>query len=282
MPRAAETRADYFPFYAKDGRTLFILQSKYGLEGIGFFTNLLRALCTTPGHILDLSNPVDHLYTTSRIGVIDEKRADDMLEIMVQTGKIDARLWQQKRIIYSQDFVDSLDELYRKRKCQPPKIEDLYIKYKIRYNYGAEMADYPESTKEGAEETRDKGAEMPQRKEGRKKRKSSIDSAESTRKGYGEFLNVFLSDAEYKKLCFRYSESVVTTLIENMGRWMRKVGKDYKDYYAALLDWAKRDKTPEAKHELDCPYCQKPMVDNLCRNDDCPQYQEDLLKAEEL
>ncbi len=50
MARPERHDVDYFPFYVKDGRTLFILESKYGCMGTGFFTNVMRFLCQTPDH----------------------------------------------------------------------------------------------------------------------------------------------------------------------------------------------------------------------------------------
>lgn len=129
--RKAQHDADYFPFFAKDGRTLFMLQSKFGLEGIGFFTNLLRLLCTTPRHHLDLSDPMQALYTWSRIGLNDEDKAVKIVEMMVATGKIDRQLWTEKRVIYCQDFVDSLSELYAKRKEKALTLSDIRGIYSI-------------------------------------------------------------------------------------------------------------------------------------------------------
>ncbi len=158
MPAPVETTAEYFPFYAKDGRTLFILQAKYGLEGIGFFTNLLRTLCTTPGHMLDLHDQIDHMYAVSRIGITDEAKADAMLDFMADTGKIDKRLWEEARVIYSQDFVDSLTELYRKRTIKPPTLAEAYARYGLKDEAAPET---PDSAPETPSRYRSEGVTAP-------------------------------------------------------------------------------------------------------------------------
>mgnify|MGYP006302090453 CR=1 FL=1 len=114
MPRPERHDADYFPFYVKDGKTLFVLQHKYGLEGIGFFTNLMRILTSTPDHYLCIADPGDSLYVFSRIG-IDEERGLEMIEDLVKTGKLHKELWNEKRIILSPDLLESLEPLYEKR-----------------------------------------------------------------------------------------------------------------------------------------------------------------------
>ena len=51
MARPERHDAEYFPFYVKDGRTLFILENKFGCAGTGFFTNIMRLLTATPDHL---------------------------------------------------------------------------------------------------------------------------------------------------------------------------------------------------------------------------------------
>ena len=114
MARPERHDADYFPFYAKDGRTLFLLQSHFGLEGIGFFTNLFRFLTLTPDHHICIQEESDQLYLFAKIG-IEVKRGLEMIELMAKTSKIDAKLWQEKRVIVSEALLESLTDAYRRR-----------------------------------------------------------------------------------------------------------------------------------------------------------------------
>lgn len=181
MARKTQHDADYFPFYAKDGRTLFILQTKFGLEGIGFFTQLLRTLCTTPYHYIDLSDPVDHMYTMSKIGATDEKKADAMLDVMAQTDKIDRELWTKKKVIFSQAFVDSLETLYLKRSDKPISITELYVKYGISAPEtpisAPEMPSSGDNRTGNTTETGQSAPEIPQSKVKDSKEKYSGNSA---------------------------------------------------------------------------------------------------------
>lgn len=124
MARPTRRDADYFPFYAKDGRTLAILQHKYGLAGIGFFTNVMRMLTVTPNHFVDLNEQADRLYAFSKIGC-DPEEGEKMIETMVTTGKINQYLWSVHKVLFSDDLVDSLSELYRKRNTEPPNADDI-------------------------------------------------------------------------------------------------------------------------------------------------------------
>ncbi len=122
MAQKPKETVDYFPFYVKDGRTLFALQRKYGLAGIGFFTQIMRMLGTTPGHyyvyIEDYDK--DRLNTFCGMGETDVRA---MITDMVNTGKIDRELWEDRNVIYCQDFVDNLSNLYNRRTAEDPSKE---------------------------------------------------------------------------------------------------------------------------------------------------------------
>jgi hypothetical protein len=106
---------DYFPFFAKRGKTLNILQSKYGLEGIGFFTNLLRFLALTPDHYYCIREEDDRLNFLAEIGIREEEKGIEMIEIMVKTGKLDKKLWEDHKVIACEAFLESLEDAYKKR-----------------------------------------------------------------------------------------------------------------------------------------------------------------------
>jgi len=109
----AITEIDYFPFFVKEGKTLNILQHKYGLEGVGFFTNLLIFLFHAPNHIYSIKEEINRLNFMAEIG-IEESKGIAMIELMVMTGKLDKKLWEENKTIKCQDFIDSLEYIYKK------------------------------------------------------------------------------------------------------------------------------------------------------------------------
>jgi len=114
MARPERHDVDYFPFWIKDGRTLFLLESKYGCKGTGFFTNLMRFLCATPDHYFCVKEETDRLYFYAKCHC-DEVSGAEMMDIMAKTGKIDAALWVSAGVIVSEDLLRSLSYAYRKR-----------------------------------------------------------------------------------------------------------------------------------------------------------------------
>lgn len=133
MARPERHDVDYFPFYVKRGKTLNILQAKYGLEGIGFFTQLCRFLSTTPDHHYQILNSIDRMNFFAEIGMRDESVGMEILDLLATTGKIDKMLWSEKKAICSQDFLKSLSDAYDRRTNSIITIEA------IRAHYGLEI-----------------------------------------------------------------------------------------------------------------------------------------------
>ena len=138
MARPERHDADYFPFYVKDGKTLFILESKYGLQGIGFFTNVMRFLTRQTDHHICIADESDRLYFFAQIRC-PEDSGMDMLNLMAKTGKIDSGLWEKNRVIVSQDLLNSLKDAYKNR--NNPIIE----MSKIRVSYQHNPISYPQN-----------------------------------------------------------------------------------------------------------------------------------------
>jgi hypothetical protein len=125
MGRPERHDVDYFPFFAKRGKTLNILQSKYGLEGIGFFTNLMRLLALTPDHYYCIKEEEDRLNFFAEIGIQEEEKCMAIIELMVKTKKLDKRLWEDHRVIVCEAFLESLKEAYRNRVNQIITIDEI-------------------------------------------------------------------------------------------------------------------------------------------------------------
>ena len=70
-------------------------------------------------------------------------------------------------------------------------------------------------------------------------------SATEKRRGqvdpYGKFGNVLLTDAEVEELEREYGKDKTTDYIERVGFSMESKGTKYKNHYATILDWMKKD-----------------------------------------
>ena len=118
MARPKKQTVDYFPHYCNGSKSLFILQNQHGNDGYAFWFKLLQLLGKTEGHFFDYNNDVNWLFLLSETHVPDEK-AEAILETLASVGSIDKELWQQK-IIWSQNFVDNVSDVYTRRQAGVP------------------------------------------------------------------------------------------------------------------------------------------------------------------
>lgn len=68
---------------------------------------------------------------------------------------------------------------------------------------------------------------------------------ENKKRKYGQFNNVLLSDDEYNKLKERFND--YNDKIENLSGYIASKGDKYKNHYATILNWARKEppSTPE-------------------------------------
>lgn len=119
MARPKRLSVDFFPHYVKGGRTLFILEERFGNDGYAFWFKLLESLGERDGHFLDCNNEAEWSYFLAKTHVND-KDANELIDTLVRLGKVDPGLWRERRVIWVQHLVDNFSEIYRKRGMDLP------------------------------------------------------------------------------------------------------------------------------------------------------------------
>jgi len=219
MARPESRTVEYFPFYVKDGDTLFLLENKYGCEGLGFFTGVLRFLSQAPDHHYCIKDEVKKMRFFATIK-IDIEKGMEMLNMMSVTGKINKVLWDGNRVIVSEDFLHSINDAYKKRVNDIITIDEIFKLYELP----EEVIELPEPETTRNDEFSDRN---PQRKGKERKAKET----------YGEFKNVQLSKDEFKKCIDTHSLIVTNKAIEKLSSFKASSGKSYKSDYAAMNTW---------------------------------------------
>lgn len=118
MARPERNNVDYFPFICEDGNKMFYIEETYGNDGFATFVKLLRELAKTNYHYLDLSKPSTMMFLSAKCKVSKEI-LNSIISDLVDLGKFDKALWTENKIIWCQDFIDSIQDAYSKRnnKC---------------------------------------------------------------------------------------------------------------------------------------------------------------------
>ena len=120
MARPKKCTVDYFPhFVTGNSRTVFILEQKYGNDGYALWFKLLELLASTDGHYVDLNDKTDLEFFAAKVK-IDVDKALEIIDQLSVLKAIDKELWIHK-VVWCQNFVDNLSELYARRRVSLPQ-----------------------------------------------------------------------------------------------------------------------------------------------------------------
>ena len=126
MARPERNNIDYFPFYCDEGKKMFYLEETYGNDGFATFLKILRELAKTDYHFLDLSKPTTMMFLSAKCKITKET-LNSIINDLVDLEKFDSDLWKENRVIWCQDFIDSIQDAYSKRKNKCITYEGLLL-----------------------------------------------------------------------------------------------------------------------------------------------------------
>lgn len=125
--RPKRQTVDFFPHYVKWGKTLQILESRYGNDGYAVWFKTLQILGDTEGHYfcagnteICAGNTEEWEFLLSKLRV-SEDLAIEIYDLLARINTIDRDLWEKHRVIWCQNFVDGLNDVYRKRSISAPE-----------------------------------------------------------------------------------------------------------------------------------------------------------------
>ena len=120
MARPKRQTVDFFLHYCKGGKTLYILEGKYGNDGYAFWFKLLELLGESEGHFYSCVNTTDWEFLLAKTRVREDV-ANGIIDTLIDLGKIDADLWRAGRILWVENLVKYLAEVYKRRRADLPR-----------------------------------------------------------------------------------------------------------------------------------------------------------------
>ncbi len=128
MARPHKQNVAYFPHDtdASDGRTLTIIQSKYGNDGYSFWFQLLELLGRTSGHYYTVNEPADWEFLLAKTHQSDPEKARDILATLVLLGAIDSELYSHG-VIWCENLVKRVAHAYNRSVCGVPMRPDFLV-----------------------------------------------------------------------------------------------------------------------------------------------------------
>ena len=126
MARPERNTVDYFPFICDEGKKMFYIEETYGNDGFATFIKILRELAKTDFHYLNLRKSTTQMFLSAKCKVSKEVLIS-IINDLAELGKFDLNLWNESRIIWCQDFIDSIQDAYKKRNNECMTYEGLHI-----------------------------------------------------------------------------------------------------------------------------------------------------------
>jgi hypothetical protein len=245
MARPGKTKVDYFPHVTQTGKTIAILEARWGNDGYAFWFKVLELLGSSEGFFYDCNRPSDWEYLLSKTRVT-EATATAILDKLAEIDAIDADIWGRK-VIWSDHFAGNLTPVFDKRKSQPPqrpefperKPDDGDSSESLRdENPASEEFPVPETDKEKHSIAEQSEAEHSKRDDARagcpsSRRPNVVRQADT----------VYLTEAERDRLAADYGEEGAGRIIALLDAYKSnqpKKCREYRDDFKAITTWVIR------------------------------------------
>lgn len=114
MARPERNTVDYFPYLCDEGEKMYYIDNQYGNDGFATFIKILTALAKTDFHYLDLSKKTTQMFLSAKCKVSTDV-LNSIISDLAELGKFNLTLWNENKIIWCQDFIDSIQDAYKKR-----------------------------------------------------------------------------------------------------------------------------------------------------------------------
>lgn len=204
---------------------MFYIQNKYKNDGYATWVKILRLLAVTNYHHLDLSDKSERMYLSSKCGV-DELVLTDIICDLSNLGEFDAHLWEQHSIVWSQKFVDSIGDAYKKRNNRCITYQGLLSRL------GLKSPVNPESSRVNPQSKEEKSKEKETKKE---ESKGISPEAETVYFSLKEFFDPKYwpdDDVKNNTKCIK---------IKNEIKKMHEIDKYPYSTIEAVIKWARKD-----------------------------------------
>jgi hypothetical protein len=220
--RPKKQTVDYFPHYtdASEGKTLTILQNRFGNDGYAAWFRLLERLGHSDGHAYCCASPEDWNYLVAKLHVSDIS-ATEILDLLAKLGAIDSDLWSRK-IIWCHKFVDGLTEVYRKRKQDLPSMPCISVA-----ETPIPVAEITQSRVEDSKGKDSRGDKVTQKPKEQKREVSD---------------SVLITEDQLGKLIAQFGEEGAKNRIEKLSLYKLSTGRKYQSDFHTILTWDRKDK----------------------------------------
>ena len=250
MARPTKVKVDYFPHVTHTGKTIAILEARWGNDGYAFWFKLLELLGDSNDFSYNCNSSADWEYLLSKARVT-ETVATAILDKLSEIEAIDAELWAEK-IVWSDHFVSNLEPVFDRRKSTAPRKPGFGMQKPLENEHSAsfcannsvETVTIPAETdkvkERKVEETKakEREEEKPQKNN---RRKPETTCPSMLREGVERQADtVYLKPNELERLCLEHGVSGAERIIALLDAYKTNhLGKcsEYRDDYKVITTW---------------------------------------------
>lgn len=167
--RKKKNTVDYFPHYIGEGKKMRYIEAKYGNDGYASWFKILETLAGAENHYINLNDDIESEILADKCKVSLDVLFS-LLDDLSRLGAINKFLWENK-VIWSQIFVESIRDAYRKRICDFLDFSNL-----CRYLSGINVISFDGNSISSAGNTGKKKEEIKKEEIGNKKEENSTES----------------------------------------------------------------------------------------------------------
>lgn len=120
MSRPKKNTADYFPHLCNHGKKMSYIERRHGNDGYAVWYKILEKLAQAHDHYLHIEDEIEADFLADYCLVSIEKLRE-ILADLVKVGALDSGAWESK-IVYSMPLIESLNDLYTRRKDKPAQL----------------------------------------------------------------------------------------------------------------------------------------------------------------
>ena len=121
MARPESKNVFYFPHFTKSTIELDLIEHKHKSEGYKAYYRIMELVADADYHCLCVASEDEKIMFELGMNC-DKEVLDDVIRILIEKGRINKQLWEEKNVIWMQDFVETLKPVYvNRRKPLPTK-----------------------------------------------------------------------------------------------------------------------------------------------------------------
>lgn len=256
MARKEKLTLDYFPHYAVQGDISKIIQERYGNDGYAILYKNYEQFCLRDRQYIDLNEYVT-LASISAYCKVSEEKYLEVVDTLVKLGAYDVELWNERKILISEKFLENTKDAYRNRTSQTLNFIDLknFLRKKSTSNCISDVRNQQIKIKENKEK---EIKELEEELESSKSLNFPLTDTNQEHNFYGEYKNVGLTNHQRNKLlALTLSEEALSLLITDLGKNIEQ-GKEKPFicnlpnlHYERLASyWDYRKKHPDKFNEM--------------------------------